>query len=268
MSALALQVSAAGALVRRDMLVLRSYRWRILTDNLGVLFTLALFYYLSRLVRVEAFASPDAYFAFVVVGLLILQVVQSTLGVSGQIRQELMAGTFERVLISPFGAVGGILAMLVFPALYAMAVATVTLLVGALVFGLPVQWSTAALAWPVAVLSTLCFAALALGFAAATVRFKQAPGTAYLLAVISLIAGVYFPVALLPDWIEWAAAVQPFTPTVDLLRHVLAGLPLDNPAWLELLKLAGFAAVLLPAGVYLVARAVNAGRRAGTITEY
>jgi ABC-2 type transport system permease protein len=268
MNGLGAQLAAAGALVRRDMLVLRSYRWRILTDNLGVLFTLALFYYLSRLVRIEAFASPDAYFAFVVVGLLILQVVQSTLSVSGQVRQELVAGTFERVLISPFGAVGGILALLVFPVLYAIAVATVTLLVAALVFGLPVAWSTAALAWPVAVLASLCFAALALGFAAATVRFKQAPGTAYLLAVISLIAGLYFPVALLPDWVEWTAAIQPFTPTVDLLRHLLAGLPLENPAWLELLKLAGFAAVLLPAGIYLVGRAVDGGRRVGTITEY
>jgi ABC-2 type transport system permease protein len=267
-SAVRLQLGAAGALLWRDVLVLRSYRWRILTDNLGMLFTLALFYYLSRLVHVQAFESPDAYFAFVVVGLLILQVVQSSFRVPGQIRQELVAGTFERILISPFGAVGGILAFLLFPVLYAVAVATVTVLVAAVVFDLPVEWSTAALAWPVALLGSLCFAALALGFAAATVRFKQAPGTAYVIAVISLVAGVYFPVALLPDWIEWTALVQPFTPTVDLLRHLLAGLPLENPAWVELLKLVGFAAVLLPMGVFLVARAVDGGRRRGTITEY
>lgn len=263
-----LQLDAAAALFWRDVLVFKSYRWRLLTENLGIVFSLALFYYLSRLVHVPAFDSPDAYFAFVVVGLLILQVMQSTLRLPGQIRQELVAGTFERIVVSPFGAVGGIVAFLLFPIVYALVLATLTLLIAALVFGLPVAWGTAALAWPVALLGCLCFAPLALGFGAATVRFKQAPGTAYVLAVISLVAGLYFPVALLPDWIEWASSAQPFTPAVDLLRHLLAGLPLQGSLWIELSKLTGFALLSIPVGVLLVNRAVDSGRRRGTITEY
>lgn len=268
MTALRLHADAAAALLWRDILVYRTYRFRVVTENLGLVFSLALFYYLSRLVHVDAFDSPDAYFAFVVVGLLILQVVQSSFMLPGQLRQELVAGTFERMVVSPFGPVGSIVSLLIFPVVYALVLATITLLLAAALFGLPVSWSTAALAWPIAFLGSLCFASLALGFAAATVRFKQAPGTAYVLAVISIVAGLYFPVALLPDWIEWTSAVQPFTPTVNLLRHVLAGLPLEDPVWLELLRLAAFAAVLVPLGVFLVSRAVESGRRHGTITEY
>jgi ABC-2 type transport system permease protein len=267
-SRLALQLDAAAAVFWRDVLVFKTYRWRLVTENLGIVFSLALFYYLSRLVRVSAFESPDAYFAFVVVGLLVLQVLQSTFRLPGQIRQELVAGTFERVLVSPFGAVWGIVAFLLFPTLYALVLAALTLLTAALLFGLPVAWSTAALAAPVALLGCLCFAPLALGFAAATVRFKQAPGTAYVLAMISLVAGLYFPVALLPDWIEWASSVQPFTPAVDLLRHLLAGLPLQHSPWLDLAKLLGFAVLSIPIGVFLVNRAVESGRRLGVITEY
>ena len=39
----------------------------------------------------------------------------------------------------------------------------------------------------------LSFSAWALVLAAVTIRFKQAPGTAYLLAGISVISGLYSP---------------------------------------------------------------------------
>ena len=83
-----------------------------------------------------------------------------------------------------------------------------------------------------------------------------------------IIAGLYFPVALLPDWVEWTSEVQPFTPSVDLLRNLIVGTPLADSAWLDLLKLVGFATVLLPASAWLLSRAVRAGQRRGTILEY
>ena len=47
----------------------------------------------------------------------------------------------------------------------------------------------------------LSFSAWALVLAAVTIRFKQAPGTAYLLAGISVISGLYSPSPAL-DWIQ------------------------------------------------------------------
>ena len=63
------------------------------------------------------------------------------------------------------------------------------------------------------------------------------------MAGITLIAGFYFPVSLLPGWIQWASDVQPFTPAVDLLRHLLIGIDLEGSAWLAVARLAGFAAI-------------------------
>ena len=61
--------------------------------------------------------------------------------------------------------------------------------------------------------------------------FKRAPGIGFLLAGIALVSGLYFPVDLLPSWMRWLSEVQPFTPAVNLLRHVLVGLPMPDPAW-------------------------------------
>ena len=87
-------------------------------------------------------------------------------------------------------------------------------------------------------------------------------------AGIALVSGLYFPIVLLPEWIQWVADVQPFTPAVDLLRHLLVGLPLREPAWTSILKLVGFAIVLLPLAAWAVSCAIRRARRTGTIIEY
>jgi len=261
-------VAAAVGLFRRDATVFLSYRWRLVTQYVGVLFSLAIFFYISRLVRVAAFPSPDSYFAYAAVGVIILQVLQSTLDVPTTVRQELVAGTFERMAVSPFGPVASILSLFLFPLVSAVVTMLVTLGLTALVFGVDPTWERVPLAIPVAAVGALALGAIALLFVAMVVRFKQAPGAAYVLAAISLVAGFYFPAALLPAWIRWTSDVQPFTPAVDLLRHLLVGQPLHGSAWGDVAKLLGFSAVLVPIGVAALAIAIERSRRQGTLTEY
>ena len=181
--------------------------------------------------------------------MIILQVLQATLDIPVAVRQELVAGTFERMAVSPFGPVASILSLFLFPIVSAVLTMLVTLALTALVFGVDATWSRVPLAIPVAVVGALALGAIALLFVAMIVRFKQAPGAAYVLAAISLVAGFYFPAELLPWWLNWASEVQPFTPAVDLLRHLLVGQPLRASAWGDVAKLVGFSAVLLPLGV-------------------
>ena len=270
MSRAGIQIATAWAFVRRDLQIALSYRVPFFTSLLSSFFSLTLFYYLSRLVKVSAFETPDAYYAFAVIGLIILTVLNSVLMTPPQtLRQELVAGTFERVVVSPFGPIGAVLATLLYPFIYALCVAIVMLAFAGLVFGVSVEWSTLPAALPVAVLAALSFAPFGLGLLALVLVAKQAmSGTTWIIAGISLIAGLYFPVTLLPDWVEWMSAVQPFTPAVELLRHLTVGTRLDDPVWLDLVRLAGFAAALMPVAILAVRVAIRASKRRGTIIEY
>lgn len=263
-------LAASLGVFQRDWRVFISYRMRFFTNVLSLFFTLTLFYYISRLVQVGSFGSPDAYYAFVVVGLIILQVLTSTLTTPpGNLQQELFAGTFERLVTSPFGPVASICSMLLFPFVYSLVTALVMLIVASVVFNLPVEWSTAAIALPVATLGTLAFSCFGLALAGVTLLVKQATaGSNWIIAGITLIAGLYFPVSLLPGWIEWASAVQPFTPTVDLLRNVLVGTPLDGGAWTKVLKVMAFTVVLMPVAIAILTACTNTSRRRATILEY
>jgi ABC-2 type transport system permease protein len=262
--------SAVGAVVERDFRVFLTYRFTLVSTVLQTLFAVTLFYYLSRLVSLGGFRSPDDYFAFAVVGVALIQLLSATLGVLPSVlRQELVAGTFERIVLSPLGPVGGIAAMMLFPLVQSFFSLTMTVGFAALAFGMPIHWDTVWLTIPIALLMVLAFAPVGMLMGAAVVATKQGvTGANMVVALLSLVGGFYFPVALLPDWIEWASQVQPFTPALDLFRHAVVATPLHESAWLGVAKLLGSAIVLGGLAFVAMTAAVRRSRRLGTIIEY
>jgi ABC-2 type transport system permease protein len=263
-------LTAAGAIFKRDLLLFRSYRTRPISLLISTAVSLTVFYYVSRLVRSPAVGSPDDYYGFVVVGLIIFGVLTSTLSTPvATLRAELQAGTFERMVLSPFGAVRAIASLLIFPVVQALVLGILSLAFAGIVFGLDLRWPEALLAVPVALLGALAFAPFGLVMAAAVVLVKQTnAGATLVITGVTLLAGVYFPISLLPDWIRWASDVQPFTPAVDLLRNLLVGTHLRDATGVELAKLVGFTLVTLPLSLLLLRTAVARSRRRGTIIEY
>jgi ABC-2 type transport system permease protein len=264
-------LSACWGIMRRDAFVFVSYRTQLLTQVLGMLFQLTIFYFISHLLHVHAksFRTSEDYFAYVVIGLSISQVLILTLGLApARVRQELVAGTMERLMVSSFGIDSGVISMLFFPVVMGLVMATIMLGLAATIFGLHLV-DTAPLALPIALLGSIAFMPFALGLVALVVAFKQiASGATFITSGIGIVGGLYFPTQLLPAWLRWASQVQPFTPAVDLLRHLLVDTPLQHPATTDLLKLIGFAVVLFPPSILALRRSILFGQRRGTIFEY
>jgi ABC-2 type transport system permease protein len=263
-------LDAGLAVLKRDVQVFRTYRLRLPGSVVRAFAGVALFYYVSRLVTVAPFYNPDAYFSFVVVGLVIMEFMFATLSaLPARVRQELVAGTFERLVVSPFGPTGAVVSMTVFPLVMALVTGVLTIVFAVAVFGMPLRWETAALSIPIAFVGCLSFVSVAVLGTAFVILFKEAQaGIGFLATAISFLGGFVFPIALLPAWIQWTSEVQPFTPTVELLRNVLVGTPIEGSPWAGLVKIAVAAAVLLPVSVKVLATAIRQSQRRGTIIEY
>ena len=264
-------VSAAGAIFARDWRIWASYRTRAISMAIAAVVGVTLFYYVSRLVGGGSqFTTPDEYFGFVVVGMVILQVLTSSLTAPvAALRSELLAGTFERMVVSPFGPVASIVSLNLWPLALGLASGTLTLVLAAAIFGLPIAWSTAWMAIPIAFLGAFAFAPFGVLLASGVMLFKQSNvGAAYVVTGLSIVAGIYFPVALLPGWLQWLSEVQPFTPAVNLLRNTLVGTPLAESAWLEVAKIAGFLVVMVPLAFAALQASIRIAQRRGTIIEY
>lgn len=263
-------VRAAVAVFWRDLAIFLSYRTRPVGLMVSSLVMMVMFRFTSRLVHVAMFPTSSSYFEFAVVGVVTLQVLTSTLTTPPMaLRQELVQGTFERLVLSPFGPVMSTVSMMLFPLAQAIVLGTLTMVVAILAFGMHLHWSTVPLAIPAALLGALSFMPFGIVMAAAALAFKRATSaTTYVLAAIGLVAGFYFPVELLPSWIRWTSNVQPFTPGVDLMRYLLVGSHSQISPGLAVEKLAGFTIVLLPLSTLLLSAAIRFGKRRGTITEY
>jgi ABC-2 type transport system permease protein len=262
-------IDAMWGIVRRDAILFVSYRSQVVAQFVGPLFTITLFYYISHLLTAKSIHSPGGYFGFVIVGLVIVQILTISMGVMPvTVRQELVSGTIERFLVSAHGPVNGIVGTMLFPLINAVLSGVLLLTLATVIFGLPLA-ATSVLAIPVALLGTLAFMPFAFFLVSLVMAFKQASSaTQFIVAGVAIVGGLYFPTSLLPGWIRWASDVQPFTPATDLLRHLLVNTPLTHPAIVELLKLAGFVAVLLPAGLVLLRASIRYGQRTGTVAEY
>ena len=260
---------AAIGLMSRDWLTYNSYRTQLISMLFGMLTSLTLYYFLSKLVNVASFPSHQSYFSFVVIGMVILSVLQSTIGIAATLRGELVAGTFERLILSPFGPIAAMLSMMIFPFVMSLFGAVLMLGLAAAVFGVDLRWDTAALAVPVMILGTGVFTAFGMLMAATTLIFKRAAGgLGLVLTIIALTSGLYFPIALLPGYLQWVSEVQPFTPAVDLLRNLLVGTPLKGSAWADVAKMVGFLIIMIPLGVLALRGGLRHAQRRGTIMEY
>jgi len=266
-------LAVVGAFMRRDFRINISYRMSFALESVSIVFQLALFFYLSRVVDdAELPAAQDlsgGYFGYVAVGLALLRIVGvSTGSFSRKLNEEQTTGTFEELMATPASPSLIVLAS----ALYDLIRATVSglLLIAAAIvlFGLRLDLTLASIGTAAAALVGCIglFASLGVAVAAFTVVFKRTTALlGMVVTMLALLGGVYFPIEVLPDPIEKVANALPFTWGLDVLRASLLGGDVD-PA--QLAGLFGSAALLLPLALVAFAAAVRRARRTGTLAQY
>lgn len=261
-----------AAFVRRDWKIARSYRLQFLLEVCAVPLTLGMFYFLSRLIDGGRLPSDvdlsQGYFAFAAVGLAVLRMAQTSLNsFSTRLRSEQTTGTFETLLSSPVSPTVVVLGSAAFDLLRATVGGLATLVV-AMLFGLRLELGLGTVMSILVGLPALIatFATVGVVVASFAVVFKQVTALLGMVtAVLALLAGVYFPVEILPGPLRALANVLPFTWGVDVLR---AGLLRGEVAEGRLGLLVGFAVVAMPLALWLFRHAVDYARRHGTLTQF
>jgi len=258
--------------MRRDFRINISYRASFALQSVAIVFQLALFFYLSRVVDEAVIARQGlsgGYFGYAALGLALLTILQASLGsFSFKLREEQTTGTFEALMTTPTSP----LLIVLCSAVYELIRATVAglILIGAAValFGLRLVLDPGSIATAVVALVGCLglFASLGVAVAAFTVVIKRAAALlALVITGLALLGGVYFPIEVLPDPIEQVASALPFTWGVDVFRASLLGGDIDAA---QLAGLFASAMLLLPLALVGFAAAVRRVRRTGTLAQY
>jgi ABC-2 type transport system permease protein len=273
-SAVAEDLHKLPAFFRRDLLVLVSYRLAFFSDWVNLVFEVVLLFFVGRLIDPSVLPSfggvRPTYVEFAAVGIAIGSILQAnTARAMSAIRSEQVVGTLEMVFLSPTAPTTVLMGVVVYDLVYVPIRSVIFL--AALSLLTDVRFSLSALI-PVTVIF-VAFAPFLWGLsfvgAAGMLTFRRGAGIAGLTAAVLVItSGSFFPVTVLPEWLQLVARLNPITIAVDGVRAALLGAAGWAEAFRSAISILPFAAVSLALGVLALRAALRRERRRGTLGLY
>jgi ABC-2 type transport system permease protein len=260
----------ALAFIRRDFLIEASYRLNFLLSFAGVVFSVAIFYFLGKIVDpayVEEYA--DDYFSFVLVGMALAMYLRTGLGSFAEsVREEQMMGTLEAMMSTPTSLTAIILSSSLWRFLFTSVSVLAFFVVGAF-FGVSFAGANILAALLLLLLTVAAYAALGIVSASFIIVFKRGDPINWAVSSLSiLLGGVFYPYSILPGWLRFFSRLLPITWALDGIRGALLKGEGFSDLWQEFLALAVIAAVLMPLSLALFRLAVHHARRTGTLVKY
>lgn len=261
-------VAAARAFLARDLRVEFSYRVPFFLEIAGIAFTVLIQYFVAKLVIPGLV--PGGYFTFVLIGVAMSVFMASGISLLAvKVREEQLQGTLEALIGSglPLGSLA--VGLAVFPMLSAVWTAAIYLAVGAVFGAETVPGADWSLALAALVLGAVSFVGIGLvGIALVLVFRRAAAATGWLVAVLALAGGEYFPADVLPGWFASLAQLSPYTQALHVARAAL----LEEGTWAEegarMLLLASMAVAAVAFGLGALILGLRYARRAGTLAQY
>jgi ABC-2 type transport system permease protein len=258
------------ALVRRDYAIERAYPLAFFFDIVFGLINLLIYFFISRTfhdVAPSDLQGAPSYFAFAAVGIAISLVVSAASSeVGNRLREEQLTGTIEALVTQPVSSAQIALGLAGFPFAFALVRALLYLVVAWA--GLSLDLSRAS--WPgcILVLAASGLALLSVGIvlAAVVIVLKRGQGlVALTTTLLAFLGGAYFPLQVLPGWVEFIGKLLPTRFVFDGVRAAL----FTGSGWGEdALVLFGYSLIGLPIALFTFSAALAAAKRRGSLTQY
>ena len=208
------------------------------------------------------------YMTFLLIGALIWSYLSMIFDIlSETVQWERWEGTIEYTFMSPTSRVTHLLGMGVYAVVYGIARTAVVLGVAMLAFDLDLSEANY---WAALVVLAVCSISLVgFGVVAAVMPLlspeKGQQVTYIVSALLLLVSGVYYPVKVLPDWMQVIAQYSPVTYALEGSRAALQdGVGLSQ-LWGSIWPLLVMGAVFVPMGLFVFHLGESYAKRAGKL---
>lgn len=274
MTAFVVELRKVPAFMRRDLLIMLSYRAAFVGDVVAIGLQAAMFGFVAKLVdpsRLPTYGGVQTgYFEFVMIGVVITTVSGLLLQkVATAIRQEQMIGTLEALLVSPTSPTTVQFGSIAFDLLFIPVRTAALLMVVSLTLGLDFRADGVLPSFVLLAAFVPFVWGLGLVTAAAIVTFRRGIGAlSAVMGILGLAAGAFFPLSLLPDWLQRLAEANPVAIAMEGTREALIGGPDWTAVATGVLILVPFSAFALFAGIAAFRAALDREHRRGTLGLY
>jgi len=262
------------AFVRRDFQTQASYRLDFLMRVGGMLISVSIFYFISQILGTSV--NPylqrynTDYFHFALLGIAFYPFIGlSSNSLAEAVHEYQHTGTLEVLFLSPTPILASLVMSTLWRYCWALAESLFYLLAAGLLFQAHLAWANLFSAALVVLLTVLANAGLGFINASFVLVTKRTSPLARLLGLATnLLAGVYYPVEVLPGWLRTFSRLLPASYSLDALRRTMLQSASLGQVGHDLLALVAFAAALLPIGLVAFRYAVRWAKIDGSLSQF
>jgi len=273
MGELSRDLKKALAFLRRDLLIELSYRLSFFFQFAGIFFSVLTFYFIAKLVGESAtpYLEPYGgdYFSFVLIGVAFQGYFWVGLSsFSESIREGQVSGTLEAMLVTPTSVDTIVLSSALWSYIFVTLRVLVFLVMGAFLFEVSINANLLSAA-AILILTVICFSSLGIISASFIMVFKRGDPINWLFGSLStLLGGVFYPVSILPKWLQTLSGLLPITYSLRGIRYaILQGYSLSALSS-EIFALLAFCSLLIPLSLICFRYAVRVTKRSGSLMKY
>lgn len=258
-------------LIQHNFRLAWAYKLNFITRYLAIVLSVLLFYFLDKLLQRSGAGAVEGgtYFTFVLIGGAFSRYLElNSQAFLATLREEMLRGTLEPLLATATPTMFALLGPASWALLEGSILVVLQLVVGAWVGAdfSQANWPAALLIMLLSIVCLLCYGIFSAGF---VVVFKRGdPINWFINTVAYIFSGVFFPVTLLPPWLQVVSYALPFTYALQALRGALMRGETIGQLSSDLLILGGFTAVLLPLSLWFLRYAISHLKQTGELTHY
>lgn len=262
-------LARARAILVRDARLAVSYRLSFALQWFGVAAGVVTLWFTGRMVAPSAeFGPTETYFAYALINVAFLQLESAALtGCERVIRNDQVYGTLETILATPTSLAVVAIGSTAWAFIYAFLQILCYLGFGAML-GLRLEHVQPLVLVAFVVLAVAATLPLGIASAAMVMIFKQGAPLQFVFGRLTpILAGVLFPIAMLPGWLQHVSWFLPMTHVLGGIRGAVNGVPVERLVP-DALWLAAAACAFLPVALFAFRYAVARAKFDGTLGHY
>lgn len=262
------------AFIKKDFLIESSYKLAFLLNVFGVLISTLIFFYVDKLFGYGIVNHLDEfgvnYFSYVLLGMAVFSYVGVGLGsFSSRIQFEQIQGTLEATLLTPIKISTILFSIALWNLIFATLNMAIYIALGIFLFKINFGNVNVLSTVIIFLLIITSFSSLGILSASVTMVFKRGNPLSWIInSMEGLISGVYFPIAVLPGWLQFLAKFFPITYAIRAIElSVYKGY-----SFLQLTKeitfLLIFSLLLLPLSLIAFKYSLKKAKMEGSLSQY
>jgi ABC-2 type transport system permease protein len=262
------------AFIKKDFIAAASYKLSFLMQLLNIFLSVAVFFFVSKLfgTAIIPHLAPYGgdYFSFVLIGVAFSDYLGIALeGMAGTIRGGQVMGTLEALLVTPTGIPTIIISSSLYNFIWTSIRVVAYLAVGVWGFKMNLQSANYGGAVLILVLTIVAFSSMGIISASFIMVLKRGDPISWVFTNLSwLLGGLYYPISVLPEWLQKLSYLLPITYALEGMRlALLKGYTLSQLSD-KILALLIFSGIMLPFSVLGFKYAVKKAKRDGSLTQF